>query len=501
MRSEVTESTVRPALSLVSGRAVAFVATFFIPIVLVRMFDQAEFGTYKQLFLIYSTLYGIAQLGMAESLFYFLPLAPRQAGRYTLNSVLVLAAGGLACFVLLAADGGRVSRWLSNSELAVHVTFIGAYLLLMLVSAVLEIVMISSKHYVRAALCYGLSEVVRAALFIAPALLLRRLDWVLVGAVAFASLRAGVALVYLRREFGRELRLDPRLLKEQLAYAVPFGAAGLVAILESNFHQYIVSYHFDAATFAIYAVGCLQMPFVEFVATSVASVMMVEMSEGVKTGRTEQVLAIWHETTRKLALFFFPLVGLLLVTARELIVFLFTESYAPSVPVFMVWSTAILFAAFQTDGVMRVYAQTRLLFGLYLLKLALIAALINWFLRAFYLPGAVLVTVLALVVAKGLMLGRMRSLMQISVSRLLPWRSLAGILAVTALAALAALIVKTPLDISALPSLVVTAGVYGGVYLGVLYRLGLVTERERLAVRGWFERRTGDLAKPQLRKT
>ena len=34
---------------------------------------RAEFGTYKQLFLIYATLFGVAQLGMAESLYYFIP--------------------------------------------------------------------------------------------------------------------------------------------------------------------------------------------------------------------------------------------------------------------------------------------------------------------------------------------------------------------------------------------------------------------------------------------
>src|SRR3989338_6047486 len=84
------DSTFKPALLLMSGRAIGFVAVFFLPVVLVRIFDQAEFGTYKQLFLIYSTVYGIAQLGMAESLFYFLPIAPKEAGKYVTNSMLVL---------------------------------------------------------------------------------------------------------------------------------------------------------------------------------------------------------------------------------------------------------------------------------------------------------------------------------------------------------------------------------------------------------------------------
>ena len=66
------------------------------PLVLVRLFDQAAFGTYKQLFLIYGTLFGVAQLGVAESLYYFVPRQPADAGRYALNAVVTLAVVGVA---------------------------------------------------------------------------------------------------------------------------------------------------------------------------------------------------------------------------------------------------------------------------------------------------------------------------------------------------------------------------------------------------------------------
>ena len=83
-----TESVFRPALLLMSGRTLAFAATFFVPVVLARIFDPAQFGTYKQLFLIHSSAYLVAQLGMATSLYYFLPSASQEAGRYVANSML-----------------------------------------------------------------------------------------------------------------------------------------------------------------------------------------------------------------------------------------------------------------------------------------------------------------------------------------------------------------------------------------------------------------------------
>src|SRR5262249_22007702 len=71
-RMKPRDSIMGPALVLMSGRVLAFAASFLLPVALVRLFDAADFGTYKQLFLVYTTLYVVGSV-MAESLFYFLP--------------------------------------------------------------------------------------------------------------------------------------------------------------------------------------------------------------------------------------------------------------------------------------------------------------------------------------------------------------------------------------------------------------------------------------------
>ena len=99
------DSIFKPAFVLMGGRALGFLALFAVPVVLARVFDPGQFGTYKQLFLVYSTLFMVAQLAMAESLFYFLPMAPDAGGRYAVNAMLVLAAAGAICCAALW--GGR----------------------------------------------------------------------------------------------------------------------------------------------------------------------------------------------------------------------------------------------------------------------------------------------------------------------------------------------------------------------------------------------------------
>ena len=480
------DSIFRPAFVLMSGRVVGFVAAFAIPVVLARLLDQAAYGTYKQLFLVYGTLYSIAQLGMAESLFYFLPAAERNGGRYLANSMLVLGLSGAACAIILWCARHAVAHWLNNAALTSYLPLLSAYLMLMLTAAVLEIVMTVRKRHFHAFISYALTDLSRAALFIVPVVWSGRLTWLLYGAIAVAALRVAASVIYLRRQYPRELRPDSRLVRSQMHYAVPFSLYVLVEVAQTNLHQYAVSYHFDTATFAIYSVGCLSIPLVDFLTGSAGNVMMVRMREHLVDGSPRAVREIWCDTTRKLMLIFAPLVGGLLVVAQPLIVGLFTLRYQASVPVFMVWTIITLFAGLLTDSVLRVYSQIGFLMMLGIVKLALIAAGIGWFLSNFGLLGAVLVVLLTTVISKTLALARIKSVMRCKLEEFLPWRSLLGLILCSAAAALPALWVKSLLPLPPLLSLMAIAPAYGGAYLLILWHFDVLSIEEKRALTGWW---------------
>jgi O-antigen/teichoic acid export membrane protein len=483
-----TESVFKPALLLMSGRTLAFAATFFIPLVLARVFSPEEFGTYKQLFLIWGTVYSIAQLGMVSSLYYFLPRAPRVAGPHVANALLFVAATGLGCCGALVIAAPKLSRWLSNNELSRYLVWIGLYICLTMFAAALEIVLISRGRYVWAAASYAISDLVRAAAFIVPALLFRRLEWVLKAAVLLATLRGAVTLFYCLKEFRGRFKPDWALFREQWVYAFPFGLAVLVEIVQASLPQYVVSHLFPPATFAIFAVGCLQIPLVDFAASPTSDVMMVKMQERLSEGRKQAVLEIWHDTTWKLAVVFLPLTAFLMADAREIIVFLYTRRYIASAPIFMVWSAMILLTILQVDGVMRVFAQTRFLLALNLMRLAIIGGLIQWSLGEFGLLGAALAIVLATLLFKAAAMVRMKRLLGVSAASLLPWRGLAGLLAAAGCGAAVVLALKSQMNTAPFPTIVATGLAYGITYAGIVWRFHLLNESERLAIAGWVRR-------------
>jgi O-antigen/teichoic acid export membrane protein len=482
-----TEAIFGPALVLMSGRALGFVAGFIVPLILARQFGQAEFGTYKQIFLIYGTLLAVAQVGMAESLYYFLPSEATRKGHYVINVLVVLSLLGTAALLLLQWQQERIAALLNNPALAPYLPLTGLFLLLMLVSLVLEIVMTAGKQHVGASVAYALTDLCRAILMLIPVLLFGDLFWLLLGAVAFALCRLVVTLIYLRREFGATLTVDRALLRKQLSYALPFGLAGLIEIVQATLHLYAVSWYFDAATFAIYAVGCLQLPITDFLMTSTSNVMMVQMREKLRTDNTAAVRAIWLDATRKLALILCPLVGVLVAVAPELIVFLFTDTYAASIPVFIVWTLGMLLVALLTDSVLRVYAQNKYLILQNCLRLALIALLIPWFLQHYGLIGAVLVTILANACAKVFALSRISTLLELDFANLLPWKSLASILALATLAALPVELLNITLSLPHFFHLAVCGTIYVICYYALLLWCGPLHDDEKQELVRWTQ--------------
>ena len=455
----------KPMLQLAAGRALGFASTFLIPVVLVRVLDQAEFGTYKQLFLVYATLFGIAPLGMAECLYYFAPLDPARAGRFVANSVLALLVTGGLSLVALTLGSHALADGMENPSFAAHATLLGLFVALTMMSAVTEITMITRNRHRLSAVTYTASDAVRALCLVVPALIWRDVRSVMLGAVVFAFARALLTIVYLRVELGRELKPDLSLLRKQLGYALPFAAAVTLEITQGSLHQFVVAHSFDTTTFAVYSVGCLQIPLVDFVATGAGSVLMVKMAERSGPADNGARLELWYEAVRKLALLLLPLVALLLVAGRELIMFLFTERFAASVPVFLVSSLAIAFAALPTDSALRAYGDTRVLFTMNVVRLAVVGGSIVPLLSGFGIVGAAASMVLGTVAVKTVALVRLRRLLGVGTAQLLPYRDLASTLALSVGAALLAWGAKSLLVTSVFASMTVAGVVFVITYL------------------------------------
>jgi len=228
-----------------------------------------------------------------------------------------------------------------------------------------------------------------------------------------------------------------------------------------------VASRFDAATFAIYAVGCMQIPLVDMIMTSTVNVMMVGMAEDASHGRA--TLGLWHETICRLAFLMVPLSIFLFVIARDLVVTLYTSTYAASVPIFMVWALTILPSIFAVNAVLRVFAETRFLLIMNVIRLAMVAALIGWFLSTFGMSGAVLVTFVSTLLVNVVGVARIAHLLHLSFADTLPWGRLATIFGCAVAAALPVVWITREFALQPIVAVGLSSASYAAVYFGLSY--------------------------------
>jgi hypothetical protein len=126
-------------------------------------------------------------------------------------------------------------------------------------------------------------------------------------------------------------------------------------------------------------------------------------------------------------------------------------------------------AVMAVDAVLRVYAQTRFLLIMNLVRFACVAGLIGAFLSSFGLMGAVLVALLGLTVTKTIGVIRVAWLMRLGVRDALPWRRLAGITAVAVLSIVPVRWLQETVAWPPLATFIAGTTLYGATYLLLFY--------------------------------
>jgi O-antigen/teichoic acid export membrane protein len=225
-------------------------------------------------------------------------------------------------------------------------------------------------------------------------------------------------------------RPDGKLLRAQLAFALPFAGASWLYVGQRYFGQYAVSAHFDAATFALYTVAAFHLPVVDIVFTPLTEVLMVQL--GATLGRDRRAsMRHWHDCMLKLATMLFPAAAGAWLFGPSLLPLLFTRSYSAAVPLFLLTSVEIPLWILPLDALLRAAGDTRFLFALNAARVAVTAAFVVSGIFLAGLPGAIVGAILSETLARAAMLERARQFLD---GPLIDWRALARIAAAAALA-------------------------------------------------------------------
>jgi len=381
---------------LAFAKTVGFVFSIALPLLLVRRMDREQYGLYKQAFLIVTTAMTVLPLGVPMSAFYFLAGESTRRRETVLNIVLFhVAVGALACGALVLYPS-ILTAIFHDTRLAPYSAWIGVTILFWITGAFLDVVPVANDEVRLASVFIIGIQASRALIFVGAVLFFGTLRSLLAAAVLHGLIQTVVLLCYLESRFAGFWRaFDSRVAREQLSYALPLGAAGLLMTVQTDLHNYFVSNHFGPAQYAVYSIGTLQLPLMGLIWEAANSVLITRVSVLQKRNDTREIVLLVARAARKLAAVYFPVYIFLMVAGREFIQVLFTARFARSWPIFAVNLTLLPLGIILLDPLYRAFERER--YFLLRLRLALAAALIAalWLFTA----RAGLLGVIAMVVA------------------------------------------------------------------------------------------------------
>jgi O-antigen/teichoic acid export membrane protein len=496
--AEPTPEREAPSMSasvlwLMAAKALGFVFSFALPLVLVRQLSQYDFGLYKQVFLVVGTAVSTLPLGFVMSAYYFLPRRREAGGAIALNVLLVYTAVGTIAGLAIAVFPGLLQAIFGGDELAALAPLVGLTVLLLVPASVLEMLPVANREAPLAGRFIVLLQFMKTVLLLGAALAVGTIAALTVAAIVHGAISLAVLLAYLHRRFpGYWRRLDRAMLRAQLAYALPLGVAALLYWAQVDLHRYVVANRFDAAQFALYTIGCFELPMLAILNESVGSVLIPRMSELERDRNRDELIALAVRAMRKLALANWPFFVVLIVTGRDLLTVLFTEQYIAAWPIFAINAMLLPFSVptIACDAVIRAFVEHRYFMIRMRLVSTAVMGLTLWFgVTRFGLIGAISAVVLVNLLERAATSTKAAQILEVQpadAARLRPFLRIAAAAALSAAAGVAAL---APLG-DALPvvRLVVGAGVIVVTYALALLLLRVPTDDELAGLRGLVAR-------------
>ncbi len=468
------------AIILIAGKMFAFAFSFFVPIALVRLYSQEQYGLFQQVLLIFNTFFAVLQLGMVNSLLYFYTREPENRKALLSQTFFFLLSAGLLFGTSLLFFQNQVADYFGNPQIEPLLPLLAIYLLLMLVSSILEILFIVEENAVKASLMIFFTGFLRFSFLIGASLILRDVFVLLSALIGIALLRAAILVFYLFKNYQLSfVHFNKDHFFSQLKYSLPFGLAGIFVILTTTIDKYFISYFYDSEIYAVYAIGCFQVPIVALIFDPVITIILPRISKLHKESDISKMHILWQKAASKLSLIGFPLFVLCVILANQIVVFLFTETYTDSVPIFIVFLLLLPRQMTNYGVILRAYGETKYISKSCFAGLVVTAVLMFPSIKVFGIVGPPLVVVSSLYLTAFLQLSKTRRLLKVSWLKLLPWNDFLRNFAAAALIGLIVHFAILSISLSPLLSILLSSLFFFTIYITVAYRYQLLAENDK----------------------
>ena len=340
-------SNTKQAAWVAVGSLFSFAVGIISPMVLSRFFTIGDYGTYKQVMFVYTTLVSVFTLGLPKSYAYFLPKYPNEEAKAIINKVtcLFLILGVLFSLFLLI-EAGAIARFLGNQDLTLALRIFSPVPLFLLPTMGLEGILATYKRTQFLALYTIITRIITILFTILPVVIFKgNYIYALIG-FDIASVLTCITALILRSLPVKQYPKNPSSLsyKNILNFAIPLLFASIWGMLYTSVNQFFVSRYFGKEAFAIFSNGFTELPFIGMVIGAISTVLLPVFSRLEKgDGLNGEMVSIWNSAMLKSAKILFPISVFSIFMGHLVMICLYGGNYDASTIYFQIKSIYGLF--------------------------------------------------------------------------------------------------------------------------------------------------------------
>lgn len=329
------------------GSLSSFLMTVISAVVLVRILTKSDFGTYRQILYVYTSLLVLFSAGIPKTYSYFLPRFELSKQKDIANKVtIVLLFLGLFFSITLYFSAPIISSLLNNTKLIEGLRAFSPIPFLLLPTLGIEGIYSTLKKTEYFAFYQVTSRTIQLLSITIPVAFFGGTYIEAIYGWVFSSFILLILALYLKKRPFLYVDVEKSNVryKDIFNYSIPIMFASVYGVGAVAADQFFISRYFGEEVFAVFANGKIQLPFVTMVTASVATILAPVFSKlSFEGNKREEIKALWGSSLIKSGTIIYPIVLYFMFFATDIFIFLYGETYAESAVFFKIYSIISFF--------------------------------------------------------------------------------------------------------------------------------------------------------------
>ena len=454
------------AIYTASGRVLAMLCNFILPIFLTHFLSQEDYGVYSQFYFLLTFTGSLFSFGFQSNLYYYLPTASDAEKKKLIGNtyitLLLLSILALLCCIAPLFSNIFIP---TNSTLSEYIYIVGICIFFNIPTFILFPLFVILKDK-KGSVLFPVIEVIGKALcVIIFALIFSDLYYIFIGLLVFQLSLFIFTTVYtflpLRRIKGDVFNCN--LFKQQMSYALPFGLSIIMATIFRQFDKMLCINYISTEEYAIYSLAFFGIPGINQIYDSVSEVNLLNMADAYKKNEGQEVLGLYQSFCSKLLSFSLPIILIVFLFAPQIFGFLFSPEYAASIPIFRIYIFSFVIGALGAGTVLRATGYTKYTFKAYLYSIIFYLPFAYYSIRFFGTIGAISTAMLGLILPKLFQIRFEKQILNVPFKNYMPWTRFLKIILINGLLLVPIFILNFSFEINLL----------GATFLSVVYVVGV----------------------------